>query len=71
MAQETVQGGTVQGDGNGGGGPFLPGEPFLTDYYEHVSGEDIGDYSRDVLHQRAMYHLSVAAERAGTCRRRF
>ncbi|MFE4543567.1 NAD-glutamate dehydrogenase [Arthrobacter sp. NPDC056727] len=58
MAQETVP-----GDVNGGGG-FLPGGSFLTDYYEHVSGEDIGDYSLDVLRQRAMYHLSVAAERA-------
>ena len=59
MAQETVP-----GDGNGGGGPFLPGESFLTDYYEHVSGEDIADYSLGILRQRALYHLSVAAERA-------
>ncbi|MFE5837517.1 NAD-glutamate dehydrogenase [Arthrobacter sp. NPDC056493] len=59
MAQETVPRGGDRGDG-----PYLPGESFLTDYYEHVSGEDIGDYSLDVLRTRAMYHLSVAAERA-------
>ena len=59
MAQETVPRGGDREDG-----PFLPGESFLTDYYEHVSGEDIGDYSLDVLRQRAMHHLSVAAERA-------
>ncbi|MFP3460795.1 NAD-glutamate dehydrogenase [Arthrobacter globiformis] len=59
MAQETVPRGGDRGDG-----PYLPGESFLTDYYEHVSGEDIGDYSLDILRERAMYHLSVAAERA-------
>jgi glutamate dehydrogenase len=59
MAHETVPRGGDRGDG-----PYLPGESFLTDYYEHVSGEDIGDYSLDVLRERAMYHLSVAAERA-------
>jgi pimeloyl-ACP methyl ester carboxylesterase len=59
MAQETVP-----GDGNGGGGPFLPRESFLTDYYEHVSREDIAGYSLDILRQRALYHLSGAAEPA-------
>lgn len=37
---------------------------FLTDYYEHVADDDVGNYTSDTLLERARYHRSLAERRA-------
>lgn len=40
-----------------------PADGFLTDYYEHVSEDDVRNYTPETLLERARYHRSLAERR--------
>lgn len=40
-----------------------PADVFLTDYYEHVSQDDVRNYTPETLLERARYHRSLAERR--------
>ncbi|WP_426005559.1 NAD-glutamate dehydrogenase [Paenarthrobacter sp. NyZ202] len=40
-----------------------PADDFLTDYYEHVSDDDVRNYTPETLLERARYHRSLAERR--------
>ncbi len=40
-----------------------PADGFLTDYYEHVSQDDVRNYTSETLLERARYHRSLAERR--------
>lgn len=51
---------TAPGDDVPTAGTFKADESFLSNYYEHVSAEDLQDYSPETLSHRAIHHAGLA-----------